>query len=599
MRFFSQVDWGTDGKAPPKYSKEMLLRIGRFFLPYWKYGLCVIGCILLGAMLNAVQPLFIKGILDNAIPDKDYSKLNILIAGMIFTPVLAGLISVGQNYFSTLIGQRVMFDMGNQLYSHLMHMSLRFYTSTKTGEIMSHVNNDVSGLEKVVTETLGSFFQNLINFITTMIVMFMIDWRLTLLSLVILPVFILPTKRIARMNYLAKKEVQEKVAELNSITQESLNISGATLIKAFGTQEREKEKYFRKNWELMQLNIKQKMIGRWFFMILRVISDAGPAIVYWYGGYLVIREQMTLGTVIAFTAYLSRLYKPVSALGNIHVNIKGSVALFERLFSYLDLPVEIISNPNGISLKGIKKGIKFDNVNFSYLPDQPILKNVSFEIRAGQTIGLVGPSGSGKSTVSYLLRRFYDPIDGSITIDDIDLKDIKIESLSESIGMVLQETELFHGSIQENLLYAVPEASETEMLDAAKKAYIHDFIVSLAQGYQTVIGERGYKLSGGEKQRLAIARVILKNPDLIIFDEATSSLDSHSENLIQQALQPLLVNRTSLVIAHRLSTVVNADKILVLDKGEIVEVGTHKELLNKNGLYASLYREQFGENSTM
>lgn len=594
-RYFPHVDWGLEGKPKPKVTIEKVRRILLYFRPYWKLSLIVLLCILLGALLGLVQPLLIKQILDVALPTGDKSLLHLLVLGMVVTPIVAGLVGVGQQYVNTLIGQSVMFDLRNQMYDHLQKMSLRFYSSTKTGDILSRVNNDVGSLENVVTDTLSSMFSNITIFITTLGLMLYLDWRLSIVALLIIPFFVIPTQKVGNLNYSARKEAQSKLGELSSFMQETLNISGAMLVKAFGKREWELQRFKLTNQQLMSLQIRQRMIGRWFFMILGALTAAGPAFIYWYGGLQVISAELTIGTVVAFTAYLTRLYAPVAAIANIHVNIQGSVGLFERLFEYLDMEIDIKEKPEAVKLKDIKGNITFRDVSFGYIPEQPVIKNISFEVNPGQVVALVGPSGSGKTTISSLVPRFYDPDKGQVIIDGYDLRDLSMATLGEHIGIVSQETFLFHATIRENLLYAKEDANEDEIIAAAKAANIHDFIINLPEGYSTMVGERGHKLSGGEKQRLAIARVILKNPTIFILDEATSSLDSHSENLIQEAIQPLMTTRTSLVIAHRLSTILSADKIIVLQNGEIVEQGTHKELLKKDGLYASLYREQFGK----
>ncbi|MBL0387256.1 ABC transporter ATP-binding protein [Tumebacillus sp. ITR2] len=573
--------------------KESLLRIYRYFLPYWKQGIGVVFFILLSSGFGLLQPLLIRGVVDEAIPNGRTSLLNWLVVAMIVAAILQGLVSVGQAFLNSVIGQGVMNDIRNQMYAHLHRMSIRFFTSTKTGDIMSRVNNDVNGLQQVVTDTISQSINNLLLATTTMITMFLLDWRLALLSLVLLPLFILPTRRVGKLNYQVRKETQSKMSEMSSLMQETLSVSGAMLVKSFGREEDELRRFVGKTNELKRLQIRQSLIGRWFFMFISVISTAGPAIIYWYGGHLVIDQSITLGTVIAFTAFLTRLYGPVSSLAGIQVNVLGSVALFDRLFEYLDLKVEIQDKPGAVELRDVQGRIEFEEVSFWYQQERPVLQGLNFAIQPGQIVALVGPSGSGKTTISNLIPRLYDPSAGSVKLDGVDLRDVQLKSLGEQVGMVTQETFLFHTSIRENLRYGRPSATEEEIVAAAKAAYIHDLIVSLPDGYDTVVGERGHKLSGGEKQRMAMARVILKDPKILILDEATSALDSHSEAYIQQALEELMKSRTSVVIAHRLSTILHADQILVIEDGKLVEQGTHEELLAVDGLYASLYRQQF------
>jgi len=592
-RFYSTYDWGQDGKNKPELRRESLRRIYRYFVPYRQLVAGVVVCILIASVFGLLLPLLIKGIVDTAIPSGDTGLLNLLVIGMLGTSILSGLIGVLQSYLNSRIGQGVMFDIRNQMYHHLHRMSMRFFTNTKTGDIMSRVNNDVNGLQQVVTDTFASSVNNVLIAVTTLVTMFLMDWRLALLSLVILPLFILPTRKVGKLNYQVRKDTQKRMSDLSSMMQETLSVSGAMLVKSFVRQDAEMERFRAINGDIMKMHIRQSMIGRWFFMFLSVATNAGPAIIYWYGGHLVIEGGVSLGTVIAFTAFLQRLYGPVSALANIQVNILGSVALFERLFEYLDMLVEIEDRPNAVRLELVEGRIQFDRVTFRYQRERDVLKDVSFTIEPGQLVALVGPSGSGKTTISNLMPRLYDPSEGVVRLDGHDLRDVELQSLGKQIGMVTQETFLFHATIRDNIRYGRPEASNEDVTAAAKAANIHELIESLPDGYDTVVGERGHKLSGGEKQRMAIARVILKAPKILILDEATSALDSHSEAAIQAALEQLMVSRTSLVIAHRLSTILAADQILVLEDGRLVEQGKHEELLERNGLYASLYRQQF------
>lgn len=606
--------------------------------------------IILASLLRLIPPLLYRDLLDNALPNRDAARLNWLALGVIAIPFLVGLIGVAQRYFGASIGEGIIYDLRRVLYGHMQRMSLHFFTNTRTGEMMSRLNNDVIGAQRAVTSTLVDIVTNIISLVSTLAIMVSLEWRLTLLGVAILPLFVLPSRRTGRLLRRITRERMDYNAEMNVLMNETLNVSGALLVKIFGREIDEMVRFTERAVRVRDSGIRQALIGRWFFFGLSLAGAVGTALVFWIGGHLVLRDAFTAGTIIAFGTYLGQMYGPLSALTNARVELATSLVSFERVFEVLDLPREIKDRPGALRLGQARGHVRFENVSFSYLSDgregdgatvmgledvprfgrgqyaappplsrgtqggdegkmtphtsshpapesekAPLwaLRDVSFEIQPGQLVALVGPSGAGKTTITYLLPRLYDPTEGRITMDGSDLRDVELASLAEVVGMVTQETYLFHDTVRANLLYAKPGATQAELESACRAANIHDFIVGLPEGYETVVGERGYRLSGGEKQRVAIARVILKDPRVLILDEATSHLDSQSEALIQEALERVMKGRTSLVIAHRLSTILSADLILVMDGGRLVEQGTHAELLARDGLYAGLYRTQF------
>ena len=636
---------GSPDAAPiPRERRGKTLRqIVAFFRPYKGQVAVVLVAILFTSLIGLVNPILLKLLIDIAIPQRDWGLLNLFVGLMIALPIVSGLIGVGQSYLNNVIGQSVMQDLRTALYAHLQRMPLRFFTETKTGEIQSRLANDVGGVQSVVTDTAASLTSNVAIAISTVVAMFIIDWRLTLLSLGLLPFFMYLTYRVGKVNREVRGETQKSLAEMSAATEETLSVSGMLLSKTFGQQQTAIDRFSRLNRQLAKLQVRQAMVGRWFFMIIGTIFSITPAFVYWLAGYLAIQNDPTaptIGDIVAFTTLQSRLFFPLGQLLNIQVEIQGALALFDRIFEYLELDPVIVDAPDAVDLAAapVAGRIRFRDVSFTYPTPPPReevpvaeeagaamaadagngagpaaepeslapaaaasepeplpfgLRDIDFEAAPGDLVALVGPSGSGKTTTTYLVPRLYDVAEGAVEIDGTDVRKLSLVSLGRVIGFVTQETYLFHDTVRANILYAKPEASHEELVAAAKAAAIHDRVMELPQGYDTIVGERGYKLSGGEKQRIAIARVLLKDPRILILDEATSALDTVSERLIQRALERLERGRTTIAIAHRLSTILRADQILVYDQGRIVERGTHASLIERGGLYARLYHEQF------
>ena len=584
----------ADEKAEmPKVTKIMLTRILRYFTPYWLQMVLVIGSIIASSILGLVPPILIKTIIDRALPQKDLKILTFYIVISIVITIILGLLQVAQSYLSIWISKHIVLNMKNQMYFHLQHMSLNFYSAAKPGEIITRITSDIDGIQDIFNSTVVNALSSLLVLFSTAVVLIMMNWKLAIVGMIILPTFIIPTRKVGKVRWKIATKSQEKISELNQIIQETLSISGAILTKVFTKEKCEYEKFEKTNEEVINLQIRESVVGRWFRMTLTTFISVGPMLIYFYGGYLFIKGEITIGSIIAFVALLGRLYLPVSQLSNIHIDVTRSLALFQRIFEYFDQKQEIEDRLGSTSLELIKGKIDFEKVYFSYNNQIRVLEDISFSVNPGTMVALVGSSGAGKTTITNLIPRLYEVSNGSIKIDGRDIRDVTLESLRQQIGIVMQEPYLFNDTIEENLRYGKKDASEEEIIKACQASHIHDFIMTLPDNYKTLVGNRGIKLSGGEKQRVSIARVILKNPRIIILDEATSSLDSVSEMYIQKAMVPLLKDRTSLVIAHRLSTILAADQILVIENGTVAESGNHLELIKKDGLYRKIYETQF------
>jgi len=618
-------------------TRSTIKRVVTIFRPYRAKVTLVGIAIVITAGLGIVNPLLIKEVFDNGLHctttscSPDLPVVYRLVALMIAIPIITGAIGVGQTYLSNLVGLRVMQDLRDALYRHLQFMHVKFFTSTRTGEIQSRLANDVGGVQGVVTNTASSLLANTVIIISTLIAMLILSWQLTVMSLAITPIFIWLTVKVGRARREVATNTQKTLADLTAITEETLSVSGILLSKSFGRQRHEIDRYRQENERLTSLTVRQTMIGQSFFAIVGTFFSIMPALTYLVVAWVTSSNPaaMTAGTIVAFTTLQSRIFFPIGSMLQISNDVQTSFALFDRIFEYLDLPHEIRDDPEAIAIapSEVRGQVCLRHVRFRYdtprPEDAPIsppvgdadgaagappppdgiradgdgrpwtIDDVDLEILPGQLAALVGPSGAGKTTITYLVPRLYDVSEGAVEIDGIDVRKISLDSLGDMIGIVTQETYLFHTSIRRNLLYGKPDATQDQIEAAARAAYIHDRIAEMPDGYETVVGERGYKLSGGEKQRLAIARVILKDPRILILDEATSSLDTTSERLVQAALEPLMHGRTTIAIAHRLSTILSADVIFVVDRGRIVERGTHDELLSRGGLYARLYEQQF------
>lgn len=591
MRFDQQ------SQKMPKLSWPFVTRILSYFKPYPFRLLAVIVLILTSSALGLVPPLLLQKMIDVALPQENLSLLALFVGLSMSATILLNLINVGQGYLSTWIAKKITFRIKNQIYDNLAHMPQSFFAGLKEGEILTRLTSDVDGIQQVFQTTVVSALTSIFVLGTSLVALFSLNPILALISMATIPLFILPTRKVGKLRWQITSQSQQQLSRLNSHVQESLSTGGSMLMKLFTNEDKAYDEFVDVNGAVTRLQIKETLAGRWFRMAMSVFTTIGPMLVYLVGGFLLTKDQITIGGILTFATLLGRMYNPVTQLSNIQVDFMRSFALFDRIFEYLDLTPEDSYSP--VATRATEEepqitngAITFQQVNFGY-GDQTTLHDIQLTIPAGQMTAIVGPSGAGKSTLTNLLPRLYTPDTGLITIDGQDINQLSLTTLRQQIGMVSQEAFLFNTTIRENLLYAKPDATEEELEAAAKAAYIHDFISQLPQGYDTPVGNRGVKLSGGEKQRLAIARVILKDPQILILDEATAALDALSEHYVQKAMDDLMQGRTAIVIAHRLATIANADQIVVMDQGTIAEQGNHQELLAKGGLYSQLYHTQF------
>ena len=580
----------------PKVTGALIKRIVAYLKPYWVQFVFVFIAILLSAAVGLLPSIITGKIVDKALVERDMAQLIQLCLAAFGAVAVSQIIGVVESYINSWISQRIIFDMKNEMYKHLEYMPHAFFTTEKQGDIITRMNTDISGVGSVISGTLTSIVSNIATVVTTVIALLSMDWRLAVIGMVVIPLMIFPSRAVGNTRYKLATESQAKRDEMNQVINETLSVSGSMLVKLFTREQKEYDNFVKVNEEVTELSLKENRSGKWFRVAMGMMMQIGPLLIYLAGGYFLIKEPgsaLTVGAITATVALINRLYRPVESLLNLGVDFTRSLALFTRIFDYLDRPITIKSPENGLTPSLEKQDIVYDHVRFQYTEDKPLLTDVDFTVPGGRMYAIVGPSGSGKSTVVNMIPRLYDVNGGKVTIAGVDVRDMDLTWLRSAIGIVTQDTYLFNGTIRENLLYAKEDATQEELETACKKASIHDFIMRQPKGYDTEVGNRGLKLSGGEKQRISIARVILKDPKILILDEATSALDSISESAIQDALDIMMQGRTSIVIAHRLSTILKADQILVVSGGVIAEQGTHEELLAKNGVYRELYETQF------
>jgi ATP-binding cassette subfamily B protein len=615
----------SDRNRPKAKLKDVSIRrILLLFKRYWGQLLVIIGLALLAAVMGLIPPLVMKEIIDTAIPQGRVQLLAVMALLLIVLPVLSGVVGVWQNHLNTKVTQGVIRDLGQSLFHNLQRQSMSFFTDARSGEIVQRITGDVQSVQSVVTSIVVSSITQIVIVFTTIGILFALDWKLAIISVLILPLFVLPVKKVSKLRKELRIETQKVRSDITSQLNENFGISGALLTRIFGREKQQEQEFTTMNQKVMDLELRLNLVGRWFGMATSTLGPLGTAIIYIYGGYSVIQGDMTLGSIVAFTAYLGRLYMPVGTLLNLHVEVATALGVFQRIFEYQDMVPDVMDADGARQLGPVAGHVRYKQVSFAYKVGeqsrarekgklveagqkatpgeqrerdkvQYALRDITFEAQPGEMVALVGPSGAGKSTLIGMIARLYDPTAGVVEVDGVNVRDVELASLRAQIAYVTQESFLFHATIGDNLRFAREDATHEEMEAACRQAYIHDFIVSLPEGYDTMVGERGHRLSGGERQRIAIARAILKRPRILILDEATSHLDSESESYVQAALEELMQGRTTLVIAHRLSTVLAADHILVIEAGSVVERGTHSELLALEGLYARLYSTQFAK----